>query len=103
MLGTKGVGGEKSVFTRRTVTGTYDRKDCFDNGSGTYRERGCAKIGYFRSYEWVARADGLGNGGVGGEKSVFTSRAVLRRPSVRTGTSTTPVWMGSEGIRSVGG
>ncbi len=34
------------------------------------------------------------NGGVGGVKSVFTSRAVLRRPMVRTGTSTTPVWMG---------
>ena len=42
-------------------------------------------------------------GGVGGEKTVFTSRAVLRRPIVRTGTSTTPVWMGFGRVSERGG
>ena len=44
------------------------------------------------------------NGNVRGIQNLYvTNRAVLRRPSVRTGTSTTPVWMGSGGIGGVGG
>ncbi len=44
------------------------------------------------------------DGNVRGIQNLYvTNRAVLRRPSVRTRTSTTPVWMGSGGNGGVGG
>ena len=72
-------------------------------GFGTYQERGCSRRRIHPLLNRETLPDWRGNRGVGGEKTVFTSRAVLRRPSVRTRTSTTPVRMGLGGIRGVGG
>ena len=64
-------------------------------GLGTYRVRECSRrrIHPLLNGE-VSEVGSVRIGGVGGEKSVFTSGAVLRRPVVRTRTSTTPVQMG---------